>query len=282
MSVKIGFSTNVFDNPPDIVASVRQIAEDFEYVELELGDAAERTVYEASPEQYAVIVQELRALIETKGLHLSLHAPYIGHTANLSALDEQRRLRSIERLKTSILFARDIGARMVTCHPGLRLKQTNEVLLPRLMQSLSEVMPFAAQYGVQLCVENMGNERPNYIVLTPDEQIEMCRGTGAGITLDLIHLASLEGLDDGFYSSLERMAPYLRNMHIADMVVPSHVHIPIGEGDLPLERCLRFLADHGYHGPAIVEEFGGPFETDMFYRNARAFRHYFETSAQTA
>lgn len=279
MAVRIGFSTNVLDNPPDIVESVRQLSQDFQCIELELGDAAERTVYEANPAQYQKIVQDLKGLIREKNLRLSIHAPYIGVTANLAALDEAKRVLSIVRLKKSIEFAHHIGVRLVTCHPGLRMKQQQRPLLDQLCTSLSEVIPFAESLGVQLCVENMGNERPNYIVMTPEEQIEMCEKTGARITLDLIHLASMVGSETELEASLKMLAPYIVNMHIADMVVPQHVHIPIGEGNLPLERCLRTLDQNGFEGAAIVEEFGGPFNTEAFYRHARAFRHYFENEA---
>lgn len=279
MAPQIGFSTNVFDNPPDIVDSIRKISTDFSCIELELGDAAERTVYEATPERYAELVRELRELIREKNLRLSIHAPYIGVTGNLAAVDEIKRRQSIERLERAIVFASDIDVKLVTCHPGLRLKQAQDVLLERLRLSLVEVVAFAKARGVELCVENMGNERPNYIVMSPDEQIEMCEATGAGITLDLIHLISVQGAGPQTEADLARLCPYIKNMHIADMVVPKHVHIPIGQGDLPLERCLKVLAANGYRGAAIVEEFGGPFETEMFYRHARAFRHYMETGA---
>lgn len=276
MAVRIGFSTNVFDNPADILASVTQISQDFQCIELELGDAAERTVYDASPETYANLVREMRQIIEKRNLRLSIHAPYIGLTGNLSAVDEDKRRASIDRLKKAIIFASDIGSRLVTCHPGLRLRQNQEILLSQLHKSLLEVVPFAQRHGVQLCVENMGNERPNYIVMNVDEQIRMCKETGVKITLDVIHLVSLLGYDQNLERDLERLAPHVANVHIADMNIPSHVHIPIGQGDLPIDKCLRILAKNGFDGAAIVEEFGGPFEIDLFYQRARTFRHFFE------
>jgi sugar phosphate isomerase/epimerase len=282
MFPKIGFSTNVFDNPADIIDSVQRVAGDFSFVELELGDAAERTVYDATPEQYKNLVSALKMVVARHELTLSLHAPYVGVTGNLASLDESRRRQSIDRLKKSIVFAHDIGSTIVTCHPGLRMRQTNETLLPILFASLKEVAAFAKDFGIQLSVENMGSERPNYLVMTPGEQIQMCQETGVSITLDLIHLASVEPNLTSLENSLDRLAPFIINMHIADMILPKHIHIPIGEGNLPLEKLLRRLGDNGYRGAAIVEEFGGPYDTDTFYRHARAFRHYFENQEESA
>lgn len=276
MFPKIGFSTNVFDNPADVVGTVARIAKDFQNIELELGDAAEQTVYLADPEQYRLIVQEIKNIIRANAVTLTIHAPYVGVTGNLSSTDPVRRHQSIDRLKKCIQFASDVGAKIVTCHPGLRLRQPQEVLLALLNDSLTQVVPFAKQKNVELCVENMGADRPNYIVMSVDEQIQMCQETGVGITLDLIHLASVEGDQERLSKALERITPYVRNVHIADMVMPDHVHIPIGQGNLALEECLKSMWKLGYRGHAIVEEFGGDFEIDMFYRHARAFRSYTE------
>ncbi len=276
MKPQIGFSTNVFDNPFDVVSSVSRLASQFNFIELELGEAAESAVYDASPDEYARIVDRMMDF-KKQGIEISIHAPYVGAPGNnLSALDSTKRDQSIARIKKSIDFAQSIGARRVTCHPGLRNKTSIDILFPILLESLKELVAYAEARDIIVCVENMGNERPNYIVLDVDQQIRMCQQTGAKIALDVIHLGSLIADENVLIAEIERLAPYVGNAHIADMNVPHHIHIPVGEGNFPLSNALDALGKYGYNGPAIIEEFGGSYKVDDYLNCAIAFKAQYE------
>ncbi len=58
------------------------------------------------------------------------------------------------------------------------------------------------------------------------------------------------------------------------MQIPKHVHIPIGEGNLPIAKTLATLWQGGYRGPAIVEEFGGPYATQVFIDRAIQLKNH--------
>lgn len=271
MIPEIGFSTNVLNNPADVLKSVEIVSQHFKKIELELGDDAELTVYQANPSQYKDIVDAMKRLIIGQDISLSIHAPFVGH--NLAAEDERERRESIERLMKTIFFARDIGSKKVTFHPGLNGQRPNEKTMLPLMRSLEKIVPKASEMKVQLCLENMGNERPAYIVYTPEEQKHVAQEAGVEIALDVIHLASVLSVGSEFYEGLEILAPHIASLHVADMLVPSHVHLPIGNGNLPLTPILKKLYSLGYRGPAIVEEFDGVTGYEFFIERARAYRN---------
>jgi sugar phosphate isomerase/epimerase len=126
--------------------------------------------------------------------------------------------------------------------------------------------------GVNLSAENMGADRPAFIILTPEEQVDLCQSTGTWITLDLIHLASLIPQGQAFDDALAMLIPYTKELHIADMRGSHHAHLPIGEGDLELRPLLEKIEALGYKGAAIVEEFVREYTPDFYLEKALAFK----------
>ncbi len=137
-------------------------------------------------------------------------------------------------------------------------------------------MPVAAQHSIQLCLENTGDDRPTFLLFSPAQYIDLARQTGTFLTLDLIHHASLFFEDDypneQFFQTAAEMLPYVRNVHIADMRIPQHIHLPMGQGNLPVSDLLQFLADYNYRGNVIIEETGGGFSSQQFVAAAKAFK----------
>lgn len=269
MYPEIGFSTNVLDNPSDVVGAVTQLSENFTAIEFELGEKAEQAVYDASAQQYQQIVKGIRAVCQAKQISLSVHAPYLDH--NLASTDSGERSRAIVRLQRAIEIASDLNSEKVTFHPGYNQGRRPEETLPLLIDSLEKVVPFARSKNIQLCLENMGSDRPDYIVYSAEQQVELCVRTGIRVALDVIHLASVSA-PEHFDADLTLIAPFVANVHIADMVLPKHVHLPLGEGNLELAPILATLFRAGYHGAAIVEEFGGPYPTSLFIERAAQYR----------
>ena len=65
------------------------------------------------------------------------------------------------------------------------------------------------------------------------------------------------------------------------MRVPKHVHLPIGQGNLPIDELLEFLSKQNYQGKAIVEEIGGGFPCKHFLEQAVKFRDRYREAATT-
>jgi sugar phosphate isomerase/epimerase len=268
----IGISTNIFNNPADVVGYVSMLGEHFHTVELELAEEARETVLETTPEGYRATVQGLRKVVADKGLDLHVHAPWFGPYTNLAAADEDQRKGSIELLRQSMRFCAEVGCALLTYHPGHRKDLDDAALIANLKASLHELAPEAERLGVTLCLENMGNERPNYLILEPAALLDLCQETGSRLTLDVIHLASLIPVGPSLDDALTLLAPVSRNLHVADMKGLRHRHLPIGVGDLPLTDLLTTLARAGFRGSAIVEEFIRDYTPEFYLEKAVTYR----------
>ena len=264
---RFGVSTNLLDNPGDVVATIERLSARFPIVELELEDDA-RSVLRGGPPAREAIVEQLITLRQERGLELSVHAPYVGPECDLASEDADVRRASGQLLTRAIRFASDIGATRLTYHPGYLARAPVRRLLDNLMRSLDELVPTAHASGVTLCLENMGTDRPKYIVLSPADHVELCRKTGSRLTFDVVHQASLGVVEPALFETLQTLLPYVENVHLADALPPKHVHLPLHEGALPVERILTGLAQEGYRGNVVVEETGGGYSGQEFVEQA--------------
>src|SRR6266850_4667319 len=135
-TIAIGFSNNIYDNPADVVGSVRTIAQNFTVVEIELAEEAQPAVLDTTPEAYTQIVEGLQRLAVDGSLHYSVHAPWHGPHTDLTSNDGTERRASVQLLAQTVRFAGEIGASVVTCHPGYRHRQEERQLVENLVDSL--------------------------------------------------------------------------------------------------------------------------------------------------
>jgi sugar phosphate isomerase/epimerase/nitrite reductase/ring-hydroxylating ferredoxin subunit len=277
--IKIGFSTNVLFHPSNDVIAKADLVEAFgvlsglfEAVEIELSEDIQKDVLDCPPERYQAIVTAVRHLAGRNGNRLSVHAPWYGEATNLAAPRVEERERSIALLSRAIDFAADVSAGFVTCHPGYHEGQEASRYNAHLRSALATAAAYARSRGVQLCLENMGADRPSYIVHSVEEMKEICAATGIRVTLDIIHLRSHYGSREAFFEALCEVAPLVANVHIADMQDARHAHVPIGDGNLPLEESLDVLGKAGYRGAAIIEEFVRTCDFQRFLDKAVIFR----------
>jgi sugar phosphate isomerase/epimerase len=268
--LRIGFSTNVYDNPADIVGTTQAILRDFSDIELELEDDAKDFVFCADAPAYAATVAQLRSALSGINGQVSVHAPYLSRSTNLASSNPQVRAAAIEQVRRCIYFCRDIGGDRVTYHPGFV-----EPGLPKaasaghLKGSIETLQRDAESQGVLLCLENMGKERPAYLVYTAEEHLALHSATGTWVTLDLVHLATWCDKDDQMDELMAAYAPITRNIHFNDMPLQAHRHVPSGDGVLPLARMLRKMESFGYRGAAIVDEFARPIPAQRYLSQTR-------------
>ena len=123
-----------------------------------------------------------------------------------------------------------------------------------------------------MCVENMGSHRPAQVVLSLEEQKQVCERSGTAVCLDIVHLASVFPEEQETLRAIRGIAPLVKHVHLADTVRPAHRHIPIGKGDLPLEAILSQLKEVGYSGQAVVEEYNRGWSPKEYVSGALEFR----------
>ncbi len=121
---------------------------------------------------------------------LTLHAPY---AINLASKDEEKALKSVERLYLSAKAAEAIGARHVTFHPGYYSQRTPEEALKLAINSLKELVQRlkSENIGVELGPETTG--KPSQLgsleeVLRMAEEVDQTFPT-----IDFAHIHAREG-----------------------------------------------------------------------------------------
>ncbi|WP_085586150.1 MULTISPECIES: sugar phosphate isomerase/epimerase family protein [unclassified Pseudomonas] len=268
----ISFSTNVYDNPADILGSITDLSRHFKAVEFEIGEDAETVFWSLSAEERSELARQVRAFTEQNGITLTVHAGWWGRQYNLCSPDPVERGQAVDCLSAAVDFSRQAGATSVTFHPGYKDQLENTELLDNLIVAINEVKQRVDTRGIDLCLENMGGQRPKFPVFSVGEHLRFHRETGCFVTIDVTHLCSLMPYGDSLFQAIAELAPVTRHLHIADLNDTHHQHLPIGEGNLRLSDVLNRFAVNGYRGVAVVEEFIPRFSTEYYLEKALVYK----------
>lgn len=269
---RVSFSTNVYDNPPDILGSIKDLAQHFDCVEFEIGEGAEEVFWRMSAAERLQLAAEIRTFCSENEITLTVHAGWWGRQYNLCSPLLEERTEAIALLQQAIIFSKAAGARSVSFHPGYKDKLENRVLLDNLISAIREVKAGVDLGGMDLCLENMGEQRPKYPLFSMDEHLEFFHATGCYITIDVTHLCSVFAYGEELFEAIRKIAPVTRHLHIADLQDQGHLHKPLGEGNLPLTDVLNRFAEGGYRGVAVVEEFIRKYSTDYYLQKAIEYK----------
>jgi sugar phosphate isomerase/epimerase len=197
-----------------------------------------------------------------------------------SSVDHQEHDQWLRHTKRSIEFADQVGARVVVCHlgsakffwnnPGRKLRRHVEALggkapvgepgyqamlakcqarmrkkmgpfWERTQASIQEILPFAAERGVKLALENrekfeelpLDEDYPGFLKSLPE-------GAAAGYWHDAGHAQLKQGLGVLSHEKhLESLAGRLLGFHLHD-VKDGDDHQPIGSGEIDWQMLSRF------------------------------------------
>ncbi|NLM03405.1 MAG: sugar phosphate isomerase/epimerase [Clostridiales bacterium] len=186
--------------------------------------------------------QKIREKIEEEGIILSFHAP---EDIPLYHLHENVRKAGLERFKECIDFAKDIGGKKITIHPGesVCFTQTDKKIYlidvyakeykKIFRESLIELRDHAKD-EVEVCIENVGN----FNQLIKDVLEELIPQGGLYLTWDIGHSYGKQEDIDFFKKNRE----YIRNCHIHDHNGKQD-HQVIGDGNIDFIEYFQILKD---------------------------------------
>ena len=256
--------------PDHINGEVRKLKDDlqhfqqagYDYVEIPV-DAMD-IVYCGRLNPYRMV--DLKAVLREFNLKYTVHAPWV-----LDLRDIERKEIQKELFKTCILFTSEIGAEIFVYHYGRRTE--DEEVEESLYHSMLEVADFAADYGVQICVENIEIDLVSNVV----EFVEKVGKENVGMTFDLGHAylaAKRFGFD--FLDSIKMARPYIKHIHVSDnfgrydemrlldydryrltpypnrlLLGLGDLHLPPGWGEVPLDEAFDILDN--YEGIFMLE-----------------------------
>ena len=174
---------------------------------------------------------------------------------SLSDIDENRRRDAVRKYKKQIAVARSLYAKTMPIGfiRGNRCEGEREnAYMQRLAKSVSDLLDFASQQNVDLCLEPINRYEMNSFHRI-DQAMEFIEKFDLGtlkILPDLFHM-NIEEVS--IEKALETAGDRIGHVHVAD----SNRLAP-GRGHVDYQKVLRILTRTGYDGYLSIEAFPVP------------------------
>ncbi|MEM4160809.1 MAG: sugar phosphate isomerase/epimerase family protein [Thermoplasmata archaeon] len=188
----------------------------------------------------------LHSILPSYSLKLQVHAPL--SDINIASINRRMKEASVKEIKEAIIFARQIGASLVTVHPGHKSPMTVEhvnIVYALTNESLKELAKFGEEMGVRIALENMP-DMGVAICKRPEEVLEAIRGTDIGLCFDVGHANTNHNIEKFF-----ELSHLFLNVHLHDNDGKKDSHSTVGEGTIKFKSlCSKFTR---YKGNYIIE-----------------------------
>lgn len=278
---RIGMSTNLFLEEKDTLGLIEYLANQFNFVEVELEGELRAQTDEARNFE---IADKIRIIGEKTGSVINIHAPYI-RVDYLSGNNQEQGRQTILRAAE---FSIRAGAKVMTFHPGFRFPKNADksqradalALTQELAIDLFHVNKHKGSNMVY-CLENMGNERP-FLTFEHEEHEEIFTTSPLSLTLDMAHVASYCTTQEQAREEMKVFAKYAGNVHLADVNFPKHLHLPLGEGDFDYHDMVMAIEETGYTGAYIVEEIAGGYPSETYLSATKKYQQELKERASVS
>lgn len=177
---------------------------------------------------------------QASGRRLTLHAPF--QDLLPGSLDDAILAASRRRLRQAFSYLPVFRPAAVVCHPGYeaRLYGGDQAeWLARAAATWKEMATLAAAQGVPVMLENVYETEPELLL----ELVRLVNAPNLGVCLDVGHLFAFGG--GGLARWLDTLGPVIGQLHLHDNRGDQDNHLALGEGTIPWQEVLRFLAARG-------------------------------------
>ena len=243
-------------------------------------------IYGKTPSYAEQAEYALRLREEAERLGMTINAYTIG--ANLFCTGDDA-LREIERLCRQLDIAKTLGATVmrhdvVWNYSGGR-GRSFDMMLPVIAENVRKVADYGKSVGVITCSENHG------IIAQDSIRVEKLFSRVAHENFGLlVDIGNFECVDEDPVLAVSRVAPYAVHVHAKDFICHSFeenyphgyltracrrlVGCAVGEGDVPVRRCISILKRAGYDGFVSIEYEGPGDPIDGIRRGIENLRTY--------
>jgi len=154
-------------------------------------------------------------------------------------------------LKYCVDIAAELGADCMSMRSGFKPDGlTFEQAMRRLVEGIEELLLYAAERDVVVSIE----PEPEMLVDTLgrfDRLLHLFDSPRLMLTFDVSHIFLSDELP--LAAQLDRWSSKIANMHISDVVVGKHHHLPLGEGQIGFPLVLDAIAISEYEGGIHVD-----------------------------
>jgi sugar phosphate isomerase/epimerase len=246
-TVRTGYVTQIHTGAVSWEAALREGAEiGFDYAELYMDGATERTALDPNA---------VGSAAAEEGLDLLVHLPFAD--LEIGSPRDPVREGSLSELRACIEVAAEMGAEKAVLHAGTSARppewQLDEVA-PILLDSIRVLDRFAADRGVEVCVENLPG-----VPFTIHHFDRVFDETAASMTLDTGH-ARVDGMDAADIAAfVDDHGDRVSHVHVNDSREAADEHVPVGSGTMDFETALAPLRE-GWTGTVSAEVYTFDFD----------------------
>jgi len=214
-------------------------------------------------EQYA---KEIRTRAEKAVIEVVAYA--VG--ANLYTGSDADDAKEVERIKRQVDIAKLLGAKLLRHDVCWKLSSQGagrsfDGMLPKIAENTRQITSYAAEQGIRTCTENHG-----FVAQDSDRMERLFNAVAHDNYGLLVDMGNFSCVDEDNAIAVSRVAPYAVHVHAKDMLLLpktekdlSHTivtrgghHIRctyVGNGSVPVKRCLSILKKAGYDSWVTLE-----------------------------
>ena len=229
-------------------------------------DAIEFVDIDGAPDVEKQLENARKIKAEADRVGIAINAYTIG--ANLYQETEEAQENEIARLCRQVDVAAVLGASVMRHDVCYTLgKKGNarsfDLMLPRIAAATRRVTEYAEKKGIRTCTENHG-----YIAQDSARVERLFNAVAQDNYGLLVDVGNFICADEDPVRAVSRVAPYAFDVLAKDMLIREEPIGPVramtrggnffcgcvvGEGDVPVRRCLRVLQRAGYEGYISIE-----------------------------
>lgn len=196
-------------------------------------------------------LETIRKIVQSKGLELTLHAPFVD--MNIASPNPVLRRAILRQLEKSIQYASRLKCKLWVFHPGKRTGISE--FYPGLdwqlnLESMRYLLDVASRHGVEIAVENVPEPFPFLMKSVGDFSRFYSEFDGdIGLTLDIGH-ANVN------HQSLEFIQQFPRkivHLHVSDNDGTFDLHRGIGYGNINWEKVASAVKKSKYDNIIMLE-----------------------------
>jgi len=180
---------------------------------------------------------------------INLHAPILD--LNPCSINPAVAAVSIDYALRSIRMAEQVGAEVITVHPGRRTakRPPSDADLVRFDRYITALREAAKKTGVKVSMENM-EPIINSLLCTPQRMRELLdEERWLHFTLDVAH--AIAGSPADVFTYIDLCGDRLANVHIS-RAEGKRLHLPL-DNSPDMAEVIGALRDHKYAGPLTLE-----------------------------
>ena len=181
---------------------------------------------------------EMAKQLSDAGATITFHAPFMD--LRPGAIDPKIRETTIDRLEQVFELAPYFHPSTIVCHPSFDEKYYvagKQLWLANSIETWGHFLKLAGEMGTTIALENVYETEPELLnqLLSAfnSPHLRFCFDTGH------FNVFSRTPLD----MWMEKLAPYLGQLHIHDNSGAADDHLPVGEGNFPFARFFAMLRE---------------------------------------